>query len=409
VVPTSQPDWGGGAICGVSGLLTIRRSTFVANRGSNGGAIVNRNVQTTIEDSRFEDNATQASVGDPFNGGVGGGGGAIYIDGTGGGALTLRRTVFSGNQATNMGGAIFSWLYGLPTALVIEDYTFANNAAVVAGGAITHANGRLAVSGSTFSGNTVVGHGGALYETEANGSQTPVSITIVDDRRDQRRPARGDGRGGHGRLPFDGDGRDVVVRPHRGCLLSGQRVRQPGSDRHRSRGGRPDDPGDRHRQPRRRTTGGGHRDGRRAGGHGRPRPVEQLGFPDDSRRADDALLHGRAVPGGRHAQGRGQPGRPALAAGVARTFPISGTCGVPATAWAVSLNVTVTQPTAAGNVRLFPGGTPAPLASTVNYRAGITRANNATAALGTAGDLTALASQASGTVHLILDVDGYFE
>jgi hypothetical protein len=82
---------------------------------------------------------------------------------------------------------------------------------------------------------------------------------------------------------------------------------------------------------------------------------------------------------------------------------------VPATAWAVSLNVTVTQPTAAGNVRLFPGGTPAPLASTVNYRAGITRANNATAALGTAGDLTALASQASGTVHLILDVDGYFE
>jgi uncharacterized repeat protein (TIGR01451 family) len=177
VVPTSQPDWGGGAICGVSGLLTIRRSTFVANRGSNGGAIVNRNVQTTIEDSRFEDNATQASVGDPFNGGVGGSGGAIYIDGTGGGALTLRRTVFSGNQATNMGGAIFSWLYGLPTALVIEDCTFANNAAVVAGGAITHANGRLAVSGSTFSGNTVVGHGGALYETEANGSQTPVSIT----------------------------------------------------------------------------------------------------------------------------------------------------------------------------------------------------------------------------------------
>jgi hypothetical protein len=41
--------------------------------------------------------------------------------------------------------------------------------------------------------------------------------------------------------------------------------------------------------------------------------------------------------------------------------------------------------------------------------AGATRANNAIAALGDAGDLTVLASQASGSVHLILDVNGYFE
>jgi uncharacterized repeat protein (TIGR01451 family) len=63
-------------------------------------------------------------------------------------------------------------------------------------------------------------------------------------------------------------------------------------------------------------------------------------------------------------------GGPALAAGVARTFPISGTCGVPSTAWAVSLNVTVTQPTAAGNVRLFPGSTPPPPTSTLKLRCG---------------------------------------
>jgi hypothetical protein len=75
----------------------------------------------------------------------------------------------------------------------------------------------------------------------------------------------------------------------------------------------------------------------------------------------------------------------------------------------VSLNVTVTEATAAGNVRLFPGGTPKPQTSTLNYTAWLTRANDATAALGAAGDLTALASQASGSVHLILDVNGYFQ
>jgi len=105
----------------------------------------------------------------------------------------------------------------------------------------------------------------------------------------------------------------------------------------------------------------------------------------------------------------GSRGGPALAAGVPRTFPIAGACGVPSTAWAVSLNVTVTQPTTMGNVRLFPGGTPPPLTSSLNYTAGATRANNAIAALGDAGDLTVLAGQASGSVHLILDVNGYFE
>ncbi len=57
----------------------------------------------------------------------------------------------------------------------------------------------------------------------------------------------------------------------------------------------------------------------------------------------------------------------------------------------------------------LPGGTPPPQASSVNYATGATRANNAVAALGSAGDLTALATQASGSVHLILDVNGYFE
>ena len=177
VAATSHADWGGGAIYGATGVLTIRRSTFVGNRGANGGAIGTIAVRMTIEDSRFEGNATLPVVGDPFGGGEGGHGGAIYIDGTNLGALTLRRTTFSGNQATNLGGAIHSWMYGLPSALVIEDCTFASNAGTTNGGAIFHMNGRLTVSGSTFSGNTVVGQGGAIWEGEADAGQTPVAIT----------------------------------------------------------------------------------------------------------------------------------------------------------------------------------------------------------------------------------------
>ena len=105
----------------------------------------------------------------------------------------------------------------------------------------------------------------------------------------------------------------------------------------------------------------------------------------------------------------GPLGGPALVAGAVRTFPLVGTCGIPADARSVSLNVTITQPTAAGDLRLFPGGAALPLVSTINYRAGQTRANNAIATLGDSGDLSVRCDQTSGTVHLIVDVNGYFE
>jgi hypothetical protein len=101
------------------------------------------------------------------------------------------------------------------------------------------------------------------------------------------------------------------------------------------------------------------------------------------------------------------PGTP-LAAGVPRTFAIAGTCGIPLTARAVSLNLTVTGATSNGNVRLYPGGTATPTTSTLNFTAGRTRANNAVSLLGTSGDLATLLSP-TGTAHVIIDVNGYFE
>lgn len=98
-----------------------------------------------------------------------------------------------------------------------------------------------------------------------------------------------------------------------------------------------------------------------------------------------------------------------LSAGEERRFSIVGLVGVPTTATAVAVNVTVTQPTAEGFLALYPGGGSFPGVSTINYRPGQTRANNAIVLLGPAGDITVACGQASGTVHVILDVVGYFE
>jgi len=97
-----------------------------------------------------------------------------------------------------------------------------------------------------------------------------------------------------------------------------------------------------------------------------------------------------------------------LVAGQQRTVVVGGTCGVPPTATALSFNLTVTAPTAAGGVRLYAAGTSMPVGSIVNFRAGETRANNGVASMGVGGAL-ALFSGPSGSVHVVLDVDGYFE
>lgn len=99
-----------------------------------------------------------------------------------------------------------------------------------------------------------------------------------------------------------------------------------------------------------------------------------------------------------------------LAAGSLTRFPLVGApCAVPASARAVAINLTATAPTAAGNLRLFPAGGAEPLASSLNYTPGLTRANNAVVGLGAGGEIAVRVGQASGSVHVIVDVTGYFE
>jgi len=104
----------------------------------------------------------------------------------------------------------------------------------------------------------------------------------------------------------------------------------------------------------------------------------------------------------------GPYGGPALAAHADRSFVLAGQCGIPAIARAVAVNLTVTGPTAAGDLRLYSEG-PLPSTSSINYLAGQTRANNAVVSLSAGGAFTVHCDQSAGTVDVIIDVSGYFE
>src|SRR6185436_16924147 len=97
-----------------------------------------------------------------------------------------------------------------------------------------------------------------------------------------------------------------------------------------------------------------------------------------------------------------------LSSGTARSFPVTGVCGVPSTARAAYFNTTVVNPTAGGYLRLFPQGQGEPPTSTVSFQTGQTRANNTIMGLSTDGRVGATAYVGSGQTHLVLDVTGYF-
>jgi ELWxxDGT repeat protein len=104
-------------------------------------------------------------------------------------------------------------------------------------------------------------------------------------------------------------------------------------------------------------------------------------------------------------------GGPAVAALEPRVFPVGDVCGIPWTARALAANVTVTGATSDGLLRIHPSDIGAPDATVMNFRAGQTRANNATLALSGDGEFTVRyeTPTGAGQVHVIVDVVGYYE
>lgn len=99
---------------------------------------------------------------------------------------------------------------------------------------------------------------------------------------------------------------------------------------------------------------------------------------------------------------------PALQASPAeRTFALVPGCGIPADAYVVSTNVTVTGATAAGALRVYAPDSSLTDATVISFPAGKTRANNALILVSGSGEVT-VRNDAAGEVHLVIDVNGYF-
>ncbi|MBV8520375.1 MAG: hypothetical protein JO197_23490 [Acidobacteria bacterium] len=105
----------------------------------------------------------------------------------------------------------------------------------------------------------------------------------------------------------------------------------------------------------------------------------------------------------------GTNGGPAFGTDATRNFQIRGFCGVPTTAKAVSLNVTVTQASQASWLAVWPSGTARPVVSMINFEpTDPALANGIIVGLSSATQDLSVYNN-FGSVHVIIDVTGYFQ
>ena len=102
----------------------------------------------------------------------------------------------------------------------------------------------------------------------------------------------------------------------------------------------------------------------------------------------------------------GPSGPPSMTAGSSRSFPVSGSCGIPANAVAYPLNITAVPQTGyLGWLTTWPTGQQRPVASTLNSWNGVIVANAAIVPAGTGGAISVFVSDPS---DVFVDVNGYF-
>jgi hypothetical protein len=99
-------------------------------------------------------------------------------------------------------------------------------------------------------------------------------------------------------------------------------------------------------------------------------------------------------------------GGPSIAGGTSRDFVIpNSACGVPATAQAYSVNITVVPMVGLGHLTVWPSGQPQAPVSTLNSWDGRAKSNSAIIPAGSGGAISIFASDTS---HVVLDINGYF-
>ena len=105
----------------------------------------------------------------------------------------------------------------------------------------------------------------------------------------------------------------------------------------------------------------------------------------------------------------GTNGGPALGTATTRNMQVRGRCGVPTSAKAVSLNVTITQASAGSWLAVWPSGSSRPNVSMINFQpSDPALANGIIVGLSTATEDLSVYNN-FGSVHVIIDVTGYFQ
>ncbi len=132
-------------------------------------------------------------------------------------------------------------------------------------------------------------------------------------------------------------------------------------------------------------------------------PVTPTAGPGDSFHSVSPVRLLDSRPGVGNAGGYATPWGPATA----REVHVGGVGGVPVDADAVVLNVTVTDPTTAGYLSIYPSGASRPTVSSLNFTAGETIPNQVTVKLGTGGRISIY--NFSGNVDVVADVTGYYD
>ncbi len=102
-----------------------------------------------------------------------------------------------------------------------------------------------------------------------------------------------------------------------------------------------------------------------------------------------------------------------IASGTTRTIPLTGApCGIPANAAAVSVNVAVfaiVGTSSNGVLVVYPAGSPSTSQALLNWSPTVGQIDNASVViLGTGGAITVQPNQGSGSISLVVDVNGYY-
>ena len=159
-------DISDGGVFTLSGVTIQHGSTA----GSGGGLTQSgsKDVDITIDGVRFLDNTADNH------------GGAMQVDTSGTGVVTIRNSVFSGNLSRGNGGALEVRDSGIVT---ITASTFYGNSAASAGGAIDIYGqpSDVVIYNSTVTGNTAGGNGGGISLPGAYEAVTLAFVTVTEN------------------------------------------------------------------------------------------------------------------------------------------------------------------------------------------------------------------------------------